>query len=578
MVTNTPNSTPEINSVPLGSMGNVFSTQNQMEQAIHALDEARKGEERLRLAMDCGQLATWDWDVVTGQVLWSDRHYLMQGYEIGEVEPSYATWLARVHPEDRLAANELILKARESKIPYRHEFRSMRPDGTIRWLSAQGQFLYDDSGEPVRMIGVARDITTKRLAEEALKDNEEKQTFLLKLADALRSLDDPVEIQGTASRLIGGYFRADRVGYAETFVGDETRVVIIRDWHREGVVTSVGRYLLSDFGSFIPEFFLAGHDLIIDDTFTDSRLRPIERVNWETLGVRAVVCRPLLKMGRLAGCMFIHCGHPRKWSLHEIGLLHDLAERTWVAVERAKAELALREARDHLEEKVAQRTLQLEEALERRAELNRQLARVQEEERRRVSRELHDSVGQLLAGLSLALKAVETSSPLPSSTTAKLSEAQKILETLGQEVHTLATRLRPTALDDLGLEVALGQLIGEWSSQNGIRADFHVSGLGANRLPNQTETTTYRIVQEALNNVARHAKASAVSVVVNHASGVLTTVIEDNGIGFELGGIPKGRLGLVGMRERATLVGGDLDIETRPEAGTTIFIRLPVPE
>lgn len=202
---------------------------------------------------------------------------------------------------------------------------------------------------------------------------------------------------------------------------------------------------------------------------------------------------------------------------------------------------------------------------------------MQEEERRRVSRELHDSVGQLLTGLSLALKAVETSGYLPNSATAKLAEAKQLVETLGLEVHTLATRLRPTALDDLGLEVALNQLVSEWSKRNQIHADFITSGLESERLPEETETTIYRIVQEALNNVARHAQASVVSVVVSYSYGIATAVIEDNGIGFNSDTIPKGRLGLLGMRERANLVDGDLEIETQPEVGTTIFVRIPVP-
>ena len=125
----------------------------------------RESEERLGLAVEVGELSTWDWDLSTGQVTWNDRHYLMQGYEVGEVPPSFEAWLERVHPDDRAAAVARIEAARESRSIYAHQFRILRPDGSVRWGSARGRFFHDEDGVPQRMIGVMEDVTERHEAE-----------------------------------------------------------------------------------------------------------------------------------------------------------------------------------------------------------------------------------------------------------------------------------------------------------------------------------------------------------------------------------------------------------------------------
>jgi PAS domain S-box-containing protein len=258
-------------------------------------------------------------------------------------------------------------------------------------------------------------------------------------------------------------------------------------------------------------------------------------------------------------------------SLGFVKVLRDLTDRK-------QMEDDLRQARDELEARVAERTADLEAEIERRKDLARRLATAQEEERRRVSRDLHDSVGQLLAGLSMTFKAVENAGALPPPVAGKMAEAQAIVDSLGKEVHGLAVRLRPTSLDDVGLGPALAQLMVEWSSRTGVRADFNSEGLGPGRLAPEIETTLYRVVQEALTNVAKHARAGIASVVVSRTEGHVTAVIEDDGVGFHPGSAPKGRLGLVGMNERVALVGGVLGVESETGSGTTIYVRIPIPE
>lgn len=154
------------------------------ERTWGAIERARadtgriENEERLRLAIDVGQLASWDWDLRSGAVAWSDRHYLIQGYAPGEVTPSFETWIARVHPDDKDEAIALIENARDTKQVYAHIFRTLRPDGSIRWCSARGRFFYE--GEtPYRMIGVMEDITDRKLADDSLRGSEERYRLII---------------------------------------------------------------------------------------------------------------------------------------------------------------------------------------------------------------------------------------------------------------------------------------------------------------------------------------------------------------------------------------------------------------
>jgi len=185
-----------------------------------------------------------------------------------------------------------------------------------------------------------------------------------------------------------------------------------------------------------------------------------------------------------------------------------------------------------------------------------------------------------LTALMLGLKSLEKH--CISDTSAKrLDELQHLANQLAQEVRTLATQLRPPALDDLGLHTALSNYVEEWSKRSRITADLHCNGLINQRLPAIIETTVYRIVQEALTNVLKHAQAQTVSIIVEYRGNRVRAIMEDDGCGFEadtMMSVPASerRLGLLGMQERAALVGGILNIESRPGAGTTLLLQIPV--
>ena len=136
------------------------------------------------------------------------------------------------------------------------------------------------------------------------------------------------------------------------------------------------------------------------------------------------------------------------------------------------------------------------------------------------------------------LNSIGSGGGLPPPAAARLAEAERVLGDLGREVHALAVRLRPTSLDDIGLEPALGQLMADWSARTGVRADFHAADIEPGQLPADVETAVYRVVQEALTNVARHAQATVVGVGVTRPDGHVSVVVEDDGAGFDPAAVP----------------------------------------
>ena len=215
-----------------------------------------------------------------------------------------------------------------------------------------------------------------------------------------------------------------------------------------------------------------------------------------------------------------------------------------------------------------------------RVELLRRIVTTQEDERRRISRELHDQLGQSLTALRLKLEGLNEEAGRRSKLRGRIEELAEIVGRLDADVDFLAWELRPTALDDLGLNVALNNYAQEWSKHFGITVNFHSRGLGDARLASLVETNLYRIAQEALNNVAKHAGATSVDMLLERRDGHAVLILEDNGSGFDPDDAKVSEsvrgMGHVGMRERASLVGGSVEIESAPGKGTTVFVRVPL--
>jgi two-component system, NarL family, sensor histidine kinase UhpB len=196
----------------------------------------------------------------------------------------------------------------------------------------------------------------------------------------------------------------------------------------------------------------------------------------------------------------------------------------------------------------------------------------QEEERARVARDLHDEVNQSLTGLLLRLEAAREQAP--PHLAAELVEIRSVANKAMEELLTLARQLRPTALDDLGLKAALSSHVSELERQSGIAAEFRSDGDVAT-LPRDVQTVVYRVAQEALNNAIHHSGADQLDVNLARRDGVVELIVADDGHGFTFDQATRG-LGLSGMRERALLVNGDLQVESRPQVGTRVRLLVPI--
>jgi PAS domain S-box-containing protein len=246
-----------------------------------------------------------------------------------------------------------------------------------------------------------------------------------------------------------------------------------------------------------------------------------------------------------------------------------------------RASEALQRAHDDLEIQVANRTRELADevrkhlsAKETLVTVVKRLVTAQEDERRRVARDLHDDMGQRVTALRLMLEQARQT-PDPAR---ELEQALQLIASLDDDLTFLSWQLRPALLDELGLSAALPRFISQWSAHTGIPAEFRAGGYKQGQLDTDAEIVFYRAAQEALNNIAKHAHATRADIVLGTNDGHVVLVIEDDGVGFdpmESAAAPDG-FGLMGMRERAGLIGATLDIESSPGRGTSVFLRLPL--
>ena len=205
--------------------------------------------------------------------------------------------------------------------------------------------------------------------------------------------------------------------------------------------------------------------------------------------------------------------------------------------------------------------------------LSRRLLKQQEHERGALARELHDQLGQSLVGVALNLEAIKRE--LSPDSSARVPESMRAIDKMIEQVQTLAFELRPSTLDEFGLVGALQLLVARHGERANVSASFTATPTDA-RAPVEIETACFRIVQEALSNVARHAHARHVEVTLTAPDVVLEVTVRDDGVGFDVGRVSTG-LGLMGMSERAELAGGRVDIESAPGVGTTVRARFPLP-
>jgi signal transduction histidine kinase len=282
-------------------------------------------------------------------------------------------------------------------------------------------------------------------------------------------------------------------------------------------------------------------DSLLDDPEVDQQAT-------RRLGVHSALYVPLIVRGRPIGIVIAHDkqGTTPIFSEDDLRLTESLASRAAIAVD-----LSERVSRDAV----------------------RRVVEAQELERARLARELHDETGQALTSILLGLKPLEETAKSAEAQEALASVRELVISTL-QNVRRLAVELRPSALDDFGLVPAVERLTETFREQSGLQVDLE-SQIGEERLANEVETTVYRVIQEALTNIVKHADACRVSILLQRKNGAVVAVVEDDGSGFDTSSTREDALGLAGMRERVSLAGGRLQVESAPGSGTTLVAEVP---
>jgi PAS domain S-box-containing protein len=243
----------------------------------------------------------------------------------------------RIHPEDRSRCEETFGSVlRTPGLALELEHRAKHKDGTWRWMEVTLQSLFDDP-EVGGLLSTVRDVTWRRQMDEALRESEARQAFLLGLSDALRPLGDPAAIQETANRMLGKLLEVDRAAYGELAPGGRI-MTVARDWTSPGTASVVGEYHMDDFGRFFTDPLWEGKPSVIEDASRDPR---VSRPMYESIGVRSAIAYPLVKQGRVVAAIFVHEDEARAWSAGDVSLVTEVGERTWEAIKRARAEAAL---------------------------------------------------------------------------------------------------------------------------------------------------------------------------------------------------------------------------------------------
>jgi PAS domain S-box-containing protein len=481
---------------------------------LWARTRARKAEtelmisyERLRMAIDAGRFVGWDYDLKSGQQRWFGNLQVALGISSHGSTAKIGDFGGRVHPEDRDLVSQAFADARQSRRPYIGEFRVHRDDGTVRWISARGKFYYAHNGAPERMLGLAVDITEVKLAEQQLRESQER------LAGIVGSAMDAIIAVDEEQRIV--LFNAA----AEKMVG------CTQD---EALGTSIDR--------FIPERFRSEHE-----------------AHMRRFGASGVTTR--------------HMGTPTAlWAVRTNGQEFPM-EASITHLESDGRKLFIVIIRDITERHRA------EEAM---ADVGRRLIEAHEEERAWIARELHDDVNQRIALLAIEL---EQWNQEPRNFAVEfhdhISHIRQQLLDLGKDVQALSHRLHSSKLEYLGIVAAARSFCKELSEQQKVEIDFSHTNI-PHSVPKEISLCVFRVLQEALQNAVKYSGVLHFTVELHGTAGEIQLTVSDLGLGFDPNeAINRRGLGLISMRERLQLVGGEISIQSQAGSGTTIYACVP---
>ncbi len=426
-----------------------------------------------------------------------------------------------------------------------------------RYLDIIASPVVDSQGNIIAVTELMRDITETKELESRIAKAHQDLLALNTIANVMsQSLDLDTVLSGALDKTLEIMQRST----GGILLLDEEKQMLCYRVHRglskkyvEGMCLGLGEGIAGRVAQ-------TGEAILVEDVSADSRAARLDLIAAE--GIRAFASVPLLSKGKVLGVINIASHEVGRLSPEDVQLLDSIAAQIAIAIENARLHQEVRRKE------------------EIRGELLRDMFSIQEEERRRIARELHDETSQYLASLAASLEAA--TGMLPASedkAKAMLRKAQALSINILDEIHKLIYELRPTLLDDLGLVVAIRWLLDNILGTAGIRVDSKTRGR-ERRVPPELEATLFRVIQEAVSNIAKHAHAKKATVSLHFKKSAIRVRVRDDGSGFDVEEAisskdrPRG-LGLLGMKERVELMNGTMSIHSFSGGGTEIDIEIP---
>jgi PAS domain S-box-containing protein len=474
-------------------------------------ENARKSEERFRLAAHAGRMFAYEWDAATDLITRSSESAHILG--INETEPiTGQEVLAKVHPDDRERLKDAVAALSPEK-PYLHlSYRMIRPDNTAIWVERSSRAHFDGRGTLLRIIGMVADITDRKRAEEAVL---EMNRALEAQASLLRSREELLRVF------------VKNVPVAVAMLDRDMRYLQVSDrWRTD---------------------YLPGRAEILGRSHYE--IFPDMPERWKEVHRRALQGETL----RADEDRWDGQDGPR-WARWEV--------RPWMTAQSDVGGILI------LAEDITHRK-KMEEEL---SDMSRKMIESQERERARIARELHDDISQRLALLAVELEQLRQS---PSEAESRMQKLREETSEISKDVQALAHDLHSSQLEYLGALAGMKTWCREFGKRRGMQIDF--SHDGGNALPREIGLCLFRVVQEALQNAAKHSGVKRIDVQLREDSGEIHLIVCDSGKGFEVEVALQGKgLGLTSMRERVRLINGTIAIDSKPLGGTVIHVRVPL--